>query len=1013
MAQDTPEVPPDVQLRDQVAAFRDLFQAGDFAAAAEVGEVALALSEEAFGDQPETTGFLLLQLAKAHTLAGDFDAAAAHYDRARALFEDALGPNHWRTVDAITGQATLAAERGDTEAAIALYDEAIARSEAGEGLDNNFAGNAFMGRANQYIAIDDLEQAEADTRQALAIFDAIWGPVHPATGQAAATLAWLTDDVTEALSLYDDALNALRTGFGAAHPAAARLAFEYAETLMLNGLAPDAVDLLEPAVVVLARADAPEALAARDMLAEARVQALDVEAAVGAARRLMAQALASGDVNRAVAAQLRLADYELKRGNMPDAEALLGQIVARIDTAGIDDPLLRLHAMRQYATALSALGRLSRANEVAGDALALAMEVDGKDVALRRERAAVLATGARLALIVGRADVAVEAARAAVSLVSNDTDPQSDLRLTALITFAQALRLASDPVQADLVMTAVERDLSRIYDESGQRVPDAELVLPAPVAASLAAQLAQHWLALDQPVHAGRLVRMAEAIAIDDRSTDDSALIAAYRARVALAQSTGNRVGAIAAQRAMLDAIEATYGPNTPQLGQAATMLARLLARDGQPVRAEPLFAVAQTAIGLSLGSQHPLMVAAVSGQAALAADDGARTVARQRFDTALRAAEAALTHGLASDGLARETADIAIALARTAVEDETSDLSAHANALAAAQIATSQRLSATVVDRLVPVLAARGNAAASGLAERADAVARWHQLDRQLMAEYAVLPRFRVSATMDALAAGRDDALARVAAANDALEGQSPLLTTLVTARPVALWRLRRAMAGDEALMMAVGEGVSGTGVVWVIRPDALHVLMPEDGDGGPFGVDRAALTDALDGAAHIFVAAGPSYWADLPATLDTLRRLPVGASLVPSLTHWRATRRGAASAGWTELPPPGEGGWPPVLAALGDVTGQWAALPPESPRVAGDLALMLLALGANAAVIPMGGDAPDDGVLPSIVPTDGTSDPATAVDGANTGPGRMQWLLIGDGRTPSSDPDSEPDAQ
>jgi hypothetical protein len=65
LAQDEPAESDD-SLQRQVEAFAQAYQEGRFEDAAALGELALALSREAFGADPERTGFLMLNLAKTY-----------------------------------------------------------------------------------------------------------------------------------------------------------------------------------------------------------------------------------------------------------------------------------------------------------------------------------------------------------------------------------------------------------------------------------------------------------------------------------------------------------------------------------------------------------------------------------------------------------------------------------------------------------------------------------------------------------------------------------------------------------------------------------------------------------------------------------------------------------------------------------------------------------------------------------------------------------------------------------
>ena len=151
------------------ADFKRLFDAGEFAAAAERARTVVELTEREHGAQPEELQVTLMNLALAEQYAGDYVEAEATYQRVIKLIEASGRLGSARLARAYAGLATTyhAARRHDLAAA--SFERAIALNRRAEGLFNPGQLPLLEKQADSLTELGRIEDALLARRYALRV----------------------------------------------------------------------------------------------------------------------------------------------------------------------------------------------------------------------------------------------------------------------------------------------------------------------------------------------------------------------------------------------------------------------------------------------------------------------------------------------------------------------------------------------------------------------------------------------------------------------------------------------------------------------------------------------------------------------------------------------------------------------------------------------------------------------------------------------------------------------------
>jgi CHAT domain-containing protein/tetratricopeptide (TPR) repeat protein len=135
---------------------------------------ALAIDERMFGPDNFLISSSLLRLADTHRLLNEADAETL-YKRALAIHEKSLGREHDRIADVLNALATLYVQQQRMDEAEVLLKRALAIKEKAKGLVNLEGGTILGNLGELYRSEGRLKEAEALLTRALDALERIWG----------------------------------------------------------------------------------------------------------------------------------------------------------------------------------------------------------------------------------------------------------------------------------------------------------------------------------------------------------------------------------------------------------------------------------------------------------------------------------------------------------------------------------------------------------------------------------------------------------------------------------------------------------------------------------------------------------------------------------------------------------------------------------------------------------------------------------------------------------------------
>ncbi len=298
------------------------FRRGDWAAAIESQQRALAIKERILGVDHPAVATSLVNVANAVSAQGEKARAAALYERALGIFEQALGPDHPSVATCANNLGSTQTDLGDYAAARRHLSRALAIREASFGVGHVSTASTLNNLASVQLSLGELDGARASFERSLAIRRASSGPDHPDVALALANLAKVERHMgrlTEAKTHQEEALAIRERALRPDHP--------------------DLVDSLTALAFVCFKLDELD-----------RAHELYTRAVAIATK-------ANGEDHSEVAsALLGLADVARKRARHEEALALFERVVAMRDSAEVQ-PVDRGVARFALARALRQLGR--------------------------------------------------------------------------------------------------------------------------------------------------------------------------------------------------------------------------------------------------------------------------------------------------------------------------------------------------------------------------------------------------------------------------------------------------------------------------------------------------------------------------------------------------------------------------------------------------------------------------------------------------------------------------------
>jgi CHAT domain-containing protein/Tfp pilus assembly protein PilF len=223
-----PKVNSSQQLQSLVTQVGEAAKAGDYRRGIPLGQQALRLARQTFGNRDPKTLAILVSLAQLYQLSGRSEEAEPLVREAVLLFQEAmqanrrtLGPRHQQTLMTIVGLAQLyqtLSRHGDAEP---LFREALQTSRETLGPRHPQTLISIDGLAQVYQALSRYDEAEPLFRESLEARREMLGARHQDTLSSlnvVASFYQLWGRYEQAEPLYREALQASRETLGPRHP---------------------------------------------------------------------------------------------------------------------------------------------------------------------------------------------------------------------------------------------------------------------------------------------------------------------------------------------------------------------------------------------------------------------------------------------------------------------------------------------------------------------------------------------------------------------------------------------------------------------------------------------------------------------------------------------------------------------------------------------------------------------------------------------------------------------------
>jgi len=289
----------DVEQLDRASLYKSLadvdIRAGDYPAAIARYEQALAIADAVLGPEHSWSLSVLSNLASARTFTGGYAEALALYERVLAVRTQVQGPEHPDVGEALHNVAHVEWQMGAYDEAEARYERALAIRSAALGPEHPDTAQTLDNLAALLITVGRHDEARALSERALAIHEARLGAEHPTVATSLTILASIDlarGDLQTTRARCDRARSIFEARLGPEHPSVATPLMCLSEVALVEGRVGEAIPLLERALTVRERSNAPgdELEEARFMLAKARwdapeAEGRDREAAIALAER--------------------------------------------------------------------------------------------------------------------------------------------------------------------------------------------------------------------------------------------------------------------------------------------------------------------------------------------------------------------------------------------------------------------------------------------------------------------------------------------------------------------------------------------------------------------------------------------------------------------------------------------------------------------------------------------------------------------------------------------------------
>ena len=155
------------ELQDLQATSRDFYKSGDFNAALDFGERALALMERELGPESEQMGIQTWGLGLTSEQAGRLDLAEKYYARSVKIREKVYGPESAGTMQAVENLGRVLLKTGRGTEAEALFRRVLASRQEMVGRDHAFTAGGHSNLADVNLARRNWPAALGEYREAI------------------------------------------------------------------------------------------------------------------------------------------------------------------------------------------------------------------------------------------------------------------------------------------------------------------------------------------------------------------------------------------------------------------------------------------------------------------------------------------------------------------------------------------------------------------------------------------------------------------------------------------------------------------------------------------------------------------------------------------------------------------------------------------------------------------------------------------------------------------------------
>ena len=194
---------------------------GRYREAIPLAQQAIAIREEALGEEALPVADSLNQLGLLHRAQGNYSAAETLYQRALAIREAGLGSDHPDVAESLNNLAVLYYTQGNYTAAIPLLERSLSTLESALGEDHEAIGILLNNLAQLYEFQGDYFRAEQTFQRSLPILQQTLGDDHPTVAASLNNLAALyrlQGNYAAAEPLYQQSLAIRLRVLGENHP---------------------------------------------------------------------------------------------------------------------------------------------------------------------------------------------------------------------------------------------------------------------------------------------------------------------------------------------------------------------------------------------------------------------------------------------------------------------------------------------------------------------------------------------------------------------------------------------------------------------------------------------------------------------------------------------------------------------------------------------------------------------------------------------------------------------------